>query len=126
MGFGEVGMGYYVGILLGLILVLKWGLKSVNTWIYEKSLDKKKRERLPPGDLGWPFVGNMWSFLRAFKSGDPDSFISAFVQRSILHRVSFAACCCITDPQDQQPTSTVVCPITGYHDTLFLSSSCRC
>ncbi|KAL8268385.1 hypothetical protein R6Q59_002183 [Mikania micrantha] len=80
MGFGEVGMGYYVGILLGLILVLKWGLKSVNTWIYEKNLDKKKRERLPPGDLGWPFVGNMWSFLRAFKSGDPDSFISAFVQ----------------------------------------------
>ncbi|XP_035832304.1 ent-kaurenoic acid oxidase 2-like [Helianthus annuus] len=78
MGFG---VGGYVGILLGLIMVVKWGLKNMNAWIYERKLGKKKRESLPPGDLGWPFIGNMWSFLRAFKSGDPDSFISAFLHR---------------------------------------------
>ncbi|XAR54833.1 hypothetical protein NMG60_11030139, partial [Bertholletia excelsa] len=34
-----------------------------------------------PGDMGWPFLGNMWSFLRAFKSGHPDDFISSFASR---------------------------------------------
>ncbi|KAJ0682549.1 putative ent-kaurenoic acid monooxygenase [Helianthus annuus] len=85
MGFG---VGGYVGILLGLIMVVKWGLKNMNAWIYERKLGKKKRESLPPGDLGWPFIGNMWSFLRAFKSGDPDSFISAFLHRSIFSSTS--------------------------------------
>ncbi|KAL9262514.1 Ent-kaurenoic acid oxidase 1-like protein [Drosera capensis] len=33
------------------------------------------------GDLGWPFMGNMVSFLIAFKSQNPDSFISSFVSR---------------------------------------------
>ncbi|KAF7844425.1 ent-kaurenoic acid oxidase 1-like [Senna tora] len=31
--------------------------------------------------MGWPIIGNMWSFLSAFKFGDPDSFISSFVSR---------------------------------------------
>ncbi|KAK9049082.1 hypothetical protein SSX86_031951 [Deinandra increscens subsp. villosa] len=82
MGFNEVGgMGFYVGILLGVMFILKWVLKSVNIWIYERGFGKTKRERLPPGDMGWPFVGNMWSFIRACNSGDPDSFISSFVHR---------------------------------------------
>ncbi|KAK1424998.1 hypothetical protein QVD17_20340 [Tagetes erecta] len=69
------------GVLLGLILVLIWGLKNMNVWFYETNLGSKKRGSLPPGNLGWPLVGNMWSFLRAFKSSDPDSFISDFVHR---------------------------------------------
>nr|XP_043626997.1 ent-kaurenoic acid oxidase 1-like [Erigeron canadensis] len=77
---GVDGISYYVGIMLGIMLIMKWGLKSVNIWIYERNLGKK-RECLPPGDFGWPFVGNMWSFLRAFKSNDPDSFIFSLVQR---------------------------------------------
>ncbi|GAB2260557.1 hypothetical protein Droror1_Dr00011412 [Drosera rotundifolia] len=56
-------------------------LRRVNSWIYEVKLGEMKRSRLPPGDLGWPFVGNMWSFLRAFKSQNPDSFISSFISR---------------------------------------------
>lgn len=72
------GMSYYVGILLGLVLILKWVLKSVNSWIYEKGLEKKS---LPPGDMGWPFIGNMWAFLTAFKSTDPDAFMSDIVRR---------------------------------------------
>ncbi|TKY70722.1 Beta-amyrin 11-oxidase [Spatholobus suberectus] len=35
---------------------------------------------LPPGDLGWPFLGNMPTFHKAFKS-DPDSFIHDLVSR---------------------------------------------
>lgn len=82
MGVDELGeMSYYVGIFLGFMLILKWGLKSVNIWIYERKLGKKKRENLPPGDMGWPFIGNMWSFLRAFKSGNPDAFISTLLRR---------------------------------------------
>ncbi|KAK9065389.1 hypothetical protein SSX86_016772 [Deinandra increscens subsp. villosa] len=77
----ELDMGWYVGILLGVVLIMKWGLKSVNIWIYERDLGKTKRALLPPGDFGWPFIGNMWSFLQAFKSSDPDSFISGFVHR---------------------------------------------
>ncbi|PON56718.1 Cytochrome P450 [Parasponia andersonii] len=65
---------------LGSVVVLRWLLKNVNWWLYETKLGEKQFF-LPPGDLGWPFLGNMWSFLRAFKSSDPDSFISSFVSR---------------------------------------------
>lgn len=70
--------------ILCVILGLRWVLSSVNVWYYEKIKlgdDKKIRLSLPPGDLGWPFIGTMWSFLRAFKSSNPDSFISSFVSR---------------------------------------------
>ncbi|EXB70679.1 Ent-kaurenoic acid oxidase 1 [Morus notabilis] len=65
---------------LGCFVVLKWLLRNVNWWLYETKLGEKKYS-LPPGDLGWPFIGNMWSFLKAFKSSNPDSFISSFVSR---------------------------------------------
>nr|XP_043624403.1 ent-kaurenoic acid oxidase 1-like [Erigeron canadensis] len=74
-------MSHYVGILLGVMFLLKWAVMNVNIWIYERNLGKKKRECLPPGDFGWPFVGNMWSFLRAFKSNDPNTFVSNIVER---------------------------------------------
>ncbi|GMN61502.1 hypothetical protein TIFTF001_030586 [Ficus carica] len=66
---------------LGMGVVLKWVLKNVNGWMYETKLGHEKQFSLPPGDLGWPFIGNMWSFLGAFKSSNPDSFISSFVSR---------------------------------------------
>ncbi|KAM0918708.1 hypothetical protein ACQ4PT_008686 [Festuca glaucescens] len=31
--------------------------------------------------MGWPLVGNMWAFLRAFKSGKPDDFIASYHRR---------------------------------------------
>ncbi|MFS8022861.1 putative ent-kaurenoic acid monooxygenase [Helianthus anomalus] len=87
MGLEEVGgTGFVVGILLGVMLVLKWGLKCLNTWINERDLEESKRARLPPGDMGWPLIGNMWTFLRAFKSSNPDSFISSFVDRYYTFR----------------------------------------
>ncbi|KAL3833003.1 hypothetical protein ACJIZ3_007739 [Penstemon smallii] len=74
-----MGLGFVFVCLLGL-LILKWVLKSVNCWYYERNLGDKRYE-LPPGDYGLPFIGNMWSFLRAFKSTDPESFISTIVSR---------------------------------------------
>lgn len=68
-----------VGCFCGFWLV-KWALKSVNCWYCERELGEKRYE-LPPGDFGWPLIGNMWSFLRAFKSANPESFISYFVNR---------------------------------------------
>ncbi|XP_059435044.1 ent-kaurenoic acid oxidase 1-like [Corylus avellana] len=64
----------------GALVALKWLLKNANWWLHETQLGDRQYS-LPPGDLGWPFIGNMWSFLRAFKSHDPDSFISSFVSR---------------------------------------------
>lgn len=60
--------------------VLNWLVKMVNVWLYESSLGEN-RQYLPPGDLGWPFIGNMLSFLRSFKTSDPDSFTSTLIKR---------------------------------------------
>ncbi|XVF52396.1 hypothetical protein PTKIN_Ptkin05aG0014900 [Pterospermum kingtungense] len=47
-----------------------------------KRMGKKKMNRsLPPGDMGWPLIGNMLSFVRAFKSQNPESFINNLKQR---------------------------------------------
>lgn len=82
----EIELGSIFVVLLvafGSLIAFKWMLKNVNGWFYESKLGEKKY-LLPPGDLGLPFIGNMWSFLRAFKSSDPDTFISSFVSRSHL------------------------------------------
>ncbi|XP_039166843.1 beta-amyrin 11-oxidase [Eucalyptus grandis] len=55
-------------------------LRKINEWLYVRKLGEKQYS-LPPGDMGWPFLGKMLSFWRAFKFGDPDSFISSFVTR---------------------------------------------
>lgn len=61
--------------------VVKWAAKSFNEWIYEAKLGER-RMALPPGDLGWPLIGNMLGFLRAFKSKNPETFIDSYVSRS--------------------------------------------
>ncbi|XP_077237127.1 ent-kaurenoic acid oxidase 1-like [Tasmannia lanceolata] len=78
MDFGSLLLSFSVSVAcFGALFAL---LKRVNVWLYESGLGEK-RYSLPPGDLGWPLVGNMWDFLRAFKSDHPDSFISSFVNR---------------------------------------------
>lgn len=76
MEMGTMWVVLVVVAIAGALLVLK----NLNWWLYESKLGVKQYS-LPPGDMGWPFIGNMWSFLRAFKSKDPDSFISSFVSR---------------------------------------------
>ncbi|CAL5381059.1 unnamed protein product [Camellia sinensis] len=74
----ELGFSLVVLVCVFGVVALRWFLRGVNFWLYEAKLGDK-RFSLPPGDLGWPFIGNMWSFLRAFKSTDPDSFTANYV-----------------------------------------------
>ncbi|KAK4270541.1 hypothetical protein QN277_023564 [Acacia crassicarpa] len=76
----EVGsMLTVIPIFCGL-MVLRWLLRNVNWWIYERPLGEKQYY-LPLGDLGLPIIGNMWSFLFAFKSGRPESFMNSIVTK---------------------------------------------
>ncbi|CAI9095430.1 OLC1v1031384C1 [Oldenlandia corymbosa var. corymbosa] len=55
-------------------------LRNVNDWIYLSWWPEdhgNHRNRLPPGDLGWPLIGNMISLFTAFKFGRPNSLISS-------------------------------------------------
>ncbi|XP_057762256.1 beta-amyrin 11-oxidase-like isoform X1 [Arachis stenosperma] len=67
-----------VGLLGGYAFVFGL-LRRINNWYYVWRVGKTKYP-LPPGDLGWPFLGNMPSFLKAFNS-DPDSFIHNLLSR---------------------------------------------
>ncbi|XWS49229.1 hypothetical protein CRYUN_Cryun13aG0146000 [Craigia yunnanensis] len=69
-----------LAILVGAYVFLFGFLKKINEWYYVLRLGKKQNS-LPPGDMGWPFIGNMFSFLRAFRSQDPDCFINNLVDR---------------------------------------------
>ncbi|XP_022738261.1 ent-kaurenoic acid oxidase 2-like [Durio zibethinus] len=69
-----------LAVLLGTYVFLFGFLKKINEWRYVSSLGEKKHS-LPPGDMGWPIFGNMWSFLKAFRSKDPDTFIYNLVKR---------------------------------------------
>ena len=68
--------------IFGGLMVLRWLLKNVNWWIHERPLGDNQHT-LPPGDMGLPIIGNMWSFLLAFKSGRPDSYVESFVKKLV-------------------------------------------
>ncbi|XVF13575.1 hypothetical protein REPUB_Repub08aG0219100 [Reevesia pubescens] len=69
-----------LALLLGTYVFVFGFLKKINEWRYVSRLGEKKLS-LPPGDMGWPIFGNMWSFLKAFRSKDPDTFIYNLVKR---------------------------------------------
>ncbi|PON56872.1 Cytochrome P450, E-class, group I [Trema orientale] len=77
----ELDFGYWVfSALMGGIVAVILVLKRANEW-YHICTVAGRQCSLPPGDMGWPLIGNMWSFLIAFKFGHPDSFISNFIAR---------------------------------------------
>ena len=76
-----------LAVLLATYVFLFGFVKKLNEWRYVSSLGEKKHS-LPPGDMGWPIFGNMGSFLKAFRSKDPDTFIYNLVKRSF----SFPSC----------------------------------
>ncbi|KAK8614212.1 hypothetical protein V6N13_122581 [Hibiscus sabdariffa] len=69
-----------LSLILAVVLGIYVFLKKINEWRHVSSLGEKKHS-LPPGDMGWPIIGNIWPFLKAFRSNDPDSFIYNLVQR---------------------------------------------
>lgn len=70
-------------VLVGAValVVVDAAARRAHGWYREAALGAERRARLPPGEMGWPLVGGMWAFLRAFKSGKPDAFIASFVRR---------------------------------------------
>nr|ADZ55288.1 ent-kaurene acid oxidase [Triticum aestivum] len=78
---GELAWAALAGVLVPLAAVaLDAAVRAAHAWYWTASLGAGRRGRLPPGDMGWPLVGGMWAFLRAFKSGRPDSFIDSFAR----------------------------------------------
>nr|KJB25348.1 hypothetical protein B456_004G187100 [Gossypium raimondii] len=70
----------FVAIVAATYVTLFGFLKKINEWYYV-TMSEKKQNPLPPGHMGWPFIGNMWSFFKASNSQDPDSFIDNLVKR---------------------------------------------
>ncbi|PPE02659.1 hypothetical protein GOBAR_DD00358 [Gossypium barbadense] len=70
----------FVAIVAATYVILFGFLKKINEWYYV-TMSEKKQNPLPPGHMGWPFIGNMWSFFKASNSQDPDSFIDNLVKR---------------------------------------------
>ncbi|KAM4108730.1 hypothetical protein ACB094_03G067400 [Castanea mollissima] len=63
-----------VSALLGCYVFIFWFLKRVNEWYYV-GMVRKSTYRLPPGDMGWPFLGNMLPLFKSIRSADANSFI---------------------------------------------------
>ncbi|KAI4320221.1 hypothetical protein MLD38_033726 [Melastoma candidum] len=74
----EPSLAFATTTLVVAILLISWIGKHANKYLYERNLGEKNGY-LPPGDYGLPIIGNMWSFLLSFMSGDlmcPTSFPS--------------------------------------------------
>ncbi|KAG2680224.1 hypothetical protein I3843_11G089300 [Carya illinoinensis] len=69
-----------IGVLLGGYVFLFRFLRRFNEWYYVGKLGKTKYP-LPPGDMGWPYLGGLPTFLKAFRSNDPDSYIYNLVNK---------------------------------------------
>ncbi|GJN01131.1 hypothetical protein PR202_ga18370 [Eleusine coracana subsp. coracana] len=78
---GGVGLWTAAAVVMGAVVVLDGVVRWLHGWYREAALGGERRSQLPPGEMGWPVVGAMWSFLRAFKSGKPDSFIASYIRR---------------------------------------------
>lgn len=69
-----------LSLLLTTYVFLFGFLKKVNDWYYISMMGENKH-LLPPGTMGWPLIGNMWSYIKAYRAQNPDSFISNLVTR---------------------------------------------
>ncbi|KAL9447423.1 hypothetical protein AB3S75_014985 [Citrus x aurantiifolia] len=69
-----------LSIAAGSYIIVYAFARRVNEWYHVSKLGEK-RHFLPPGDMGWPLLGNMPSFLRAYRSDNPETFIDSIVER---------------------------------------------
>ena len=73
---------FIVAVLLGCYVFIFWFLKRVSEWYYAAMVGETTC-RLPPGDMGWPLLGNMLSLFRTLRSAHPNSFNYNLVSRSV-------------------------------------------
>ena len=71
-----------VSALLGCYVFIFWFLRRVNEWYYVGMVGKSTYH-LPPGDMGWPFLGNMLPLFKSIRSADTNSFIYGLISRSV-------------------------------------------
>ncbi|KAI9088958.1 hypothetical protein K1719_029415 [Acacia pycnantha] len=73
----EISDAVIVGgaLVLGAYAFVFGFLRRINDWYYAAG-----KRHLPPGDMGWPFLGSMPAFLSAFRS-NPNSFVSGLISR---------------------------------------------
>lgn len=55
-------------------------VRNLNEWYYDLKF-RNKQFPLPPGDMGWPLIGNLWPFFKYFSSGRRDIFINNIILR---------------------------------------------
>jgi hypothetical protein len=74
-------------LLAGYIFGNKF-VRKCNGWYYHLKLRNKKYP-LPPGDMGWPLIGNLLPFIKNFSSGQPDSFTTNLILKSLYFLTLF-------------------------------------
>ncbi|XP_004510262.1 beta-amyrin 11-oxidase-like [Cicer arietinum] len=67
-----------IGTLLACYIFVNKIVKNLNGWYYNLKL-RNKDYPLPPGHMGWPLIGNLFTFIQDFSSGQPDSFITNLI-----------------------------------------------
>ncbi|KAK2406182.1 beta-amyrin 11-oxidase [Trifolium repens] len=70
----------YISIttLLACYVFLNKFVRNLNGWYYHLKL-RNKEYPLPPGDMGWPLIGNLLTFYKDLYFGKPNSLINNFI-----------------------------------------------
>jgi hypothetical protein len=78
-----------IATLLACYVFVNKFVRNFNGWYYHLKL-RNKEYPLPPGDMGWPLIGNLLTFIKNFSSGQPDSFITNLILKYLsLSHFSF-------------------------------------
>ncbi|KEH29236.1 cytochrome P450 family 88 protein [Medicago truncatula] len=68
----------YAATLFACYIFVNKVMWNLNEWYYDLKF-KNQQNPLPPGDMGWPLVGNLWPFFKYFLSGRAEMFIDNIV-----------------------------------------------